>query len=423
MTKIVFLRIYAVIPASIEEIITFSVQKPTDILRILHHKDLPSHFVDWLIKKGLERFSNKQALLEFISSKISYRNLHLLTSLNEMNIVEFFFDNIEMFIDLPDYTFEVSEGKYDVEVGEILVNSSTDLVKLIKDKGFVHPSPIFVVPLFSLITNFNQLNRCLPDFNTDDGIYMKEITAIFKESQNILSLPEFNIKKFETITEWFAWIVTNQKITEFLKQWKYLKEINSALFASVQSVLILFGLFPFVVEDEEKCDILFDIIRLSCNETNESLIVNFHLCHYSTSSTQIKRKLFKNLSKIKFNDILTKQILRFCYSSSQVSDISVDVYDAVATIFKRHDWIFFENDFQLMIDLPRAPEATVLKDAKFKLLKLACLTESGEKLIQRVIGWIRERPDLLKDAVECITNLSSIEMIEIEKLRSINIYD
>uniref|UniRef100_A0AC34F803 Uncharacterized protein n=1 Tax=Panagrolaimus sp. ES5 TaxID=591445 RepID=A0AC34F803_9BILA len=415
----VFLRIYAVIPASIEEIITFNVQKPNDILRILHHNDLSSHLADWFIKKGFEQFSNKQALLECISSKISYRNLHLLTSQNGLNIFRFFFDNIELFLDLPDYSFKVPEGKYDLEVAEFLVTSSMDLIKLIKEKGFIQPSPILSVPLFALITSFNQLNRCLPNIDADDdGICMKDITSMFKECQNSLSLPEYNEQSFETITEWFAWIVKNHKIAAFLKQWKYLKESNSSLFVSVQSLLILFGFFPFVVEDGGTCDILFDVIRLSCNETNETLIINFHLCFFSTSSIQIKRKLLQNLSKIKLNDILTKQILRFYYTSSQHSDIFVDVYDAVGTIFKRHDWIFFENDFVLMIDIPRTQEAATIKQAKFKLIKLACLTESGEKIIPKAVAWIRDRPDLLTDAVQCISNLSSIEMIEIEKLRA-----
>uniref|UniRef100_A0AC35GUR4 Uncharacterized protein n=1 Tax=Panagrolaimus sp. PS1159 TaxID=55785 RepID=A0AC35GUR4_9BILA len=410
----VLLRIYAIIPASFEEVISFSVERPSDILRILHHKELPPHLVDWLIKKGFETFTNKQSLLECVSSKFSYRNLHLLTYQNDLDITRFFFDHLELFNKSLDVTLANSNRKYDVEVGEIIVSSSLDLIQLIKDKDLIYPSSITVLPLFAFLSNFNHLNRCLPDAANET--WMEDIVKIFKESQNCKTLPE--CESCETTTQWFAWIVKNNKINGLLKQWKYLKEKNSTTFSSIQSLLILFGFVPFIIEDEESCDILLDIVRLSCNEANESMIVNFHLCHYSISSTNIKRKLLQNLSKIKFNDFLIKQILRFLYSCSQSMDVFVEVYDAVAAMFKQNDWIFFEQELQLMIEVPKTQESTTVKDARFKLIKLACLTESGEKLIQKVISWIRERPDLLTDAVECITNLCTIEMIEIERIRS-----
>uniref|UniRef100_A0A914QTW0 Uncharacterized protein n=1 Tax=Panagrolaimus davidi TaxID=227884 RepID=A0A914QTW0_9BILA len=344
----------------------FGFLQPSDILRILHHKELPPHLIDWLIKKGFETFTNKQSLLECVSSKFSYRNLHLLTYQNDLDVTRFFIDHLELFNKSPDVTFANSNHKYDVEVGEIIVNSSLDLIKLVKDKYLIYPSPITVLPLFALLSNFNHLNRCLPDATNET--WMEDIVKTFKESQNSKILPE--CESCETVTQWFAWI----KINELLKQWKYLKEKDSTAFSSIQSLLILFGFVPFIIEEEESYDILLDIVRLSCNEANESLIVNFHLCYYSISSTNIKRKLLQNLSKIKFNDFLIKQILRFLYSCSQSLDVFMEVYDAVATMFKQNDWIFFEQEFQLMIEVPKTQESTTVKDAKFKLIKLACLT-------------------------------------------------
>ena len=68
----------------------------------------------------------------------------------------------------------------------------------------------------------------------------------------------------------------------------------------------------------------------------------FYFCHFSPSNVEIKKKLLQSLSKLKLNDFTTKQVLKFIYSCSSMVD-AIEIYDAVAVIFERNDWIFNEN--------------------------------------------------------------------------------
>jgi hypothetical protein len=224
-----------------------------------------------LIKRGLETCQNQQALLECISSKISHRNIYLIFSPETLNITSFFFDHIELFLRNSNFTLHKSSDKYVFELADVFLNSSMDSIKLIIENVVIDPSPILFFPLFKFITNFNQLNRCLP--NDDDMSWVKDLMTIFKESQQTKTLPESDQESFETIGEWFSWIVKNEKISALLKQWKSLKQKNSSYFGSLQSLLVLFGLFPFVIANEEACDDLLEIVRFSCNETNVSLLI------------------------------------------------------------------------------------------------------------------------------------------------------
>ena len=73
-----------------------------------------------------------------------------------------------------------------------------------------------------------------------------------------------------------------------------------------------------------------------------------------------------------------------------------------------------------MIIIPKEEDSdSELIEEKFELLKSVALTESGEKIIPKVITMINTRPDLLKNSIEILINLSKNEMIEIEKIRSI----
>lgn len=134
--------------------------------------------------------------------------------------------------------------------------------------------------------------------------------------------------------------------------------------------------------------------------------MNFHFCHFAISKDlDFKNSLLLNLPNLKVNDISKKQILKFLYACSE-SDVWEAAYISAARLFEKNDWLFNELEFQSLILISKENFEPILMNHKFNLWKLVALTESGEKLIAKVVQLIKTRPDLLVNCIETVTNLS-----------------
>lgn len=96
--------------------------------------------------------------------------------------------------------------KYEIEVANAIVSETVDVINFINDKGYLVPSPLLVVPLFTFISNMNQLQRICP--GGFDSAISNSLAKIFNHcGQEVSSLEN---GKFETITQWFWWIVRTE---------------------------------------------------------------------------------------------------------------------------------------------------------------------------------------------------------------------
>ena len=92
-------------------------------------------------------------------------------------------------------------------MGELMIKSSMDSFKMLRDLGLIQASPVLILPLFAFITQLNQLNRCLS--NEVDNTLMSELRGLFQESQNCIDIPKLDDSDFETLEDWFYWIIDN----------------------------------------------------------------------------------------------------------------------------------------------------------------------------------------------------------------------
>ncbi|KAE9553134.1 hypothetical protein FO519_003651 [Halicephalobus sp. NKZ332] len=330
------------------------------LLRLILSEKLPLQLKDVLISQFLDQEDDFLRKFELIKGKLTAKHFSKLIFKNP-DVTRFFLDRLPSLS--TDFEIPFSSPEFAFDVAEKLLNCSRKDVKILSKSGFLASHPSLLLPLFSVIHSNNQVSRVLKD--KDDEEVMKKLSEVFKDCQT-KKIERNELKNFYTVDGWFNW----------------------------------------VLEDENRIDILLQ----KWTEWLGSEV---------PKKPNLKSALLLNLPKLTVNDLLTKQILKFLYVCSE-SDVWKSAFCSTRKLFEKNDWIFNEQEFQSMILIPKKEDSDPeLIEEKFELLKSAALTESGEKLISKIITLTKTRPDLLEKSIDVITNLSNNEMIEIEKIREV----
>uniref|UniRef100_A0AC34R2X6 Uncharacterized protein n=1 Tax=Panagrolaimus sp. JU765 TaxID=591449 RepID=A0AC34R2X6_9BILA len=416
----IFLHLLSVVSTNIlEEIVLESNQSLSRILRLIHSKKLPADlnhvFMDQFCKlEGSEEWIHG---FQMLRSKIPIQNWQdlqgktiwcdfLLERLNSLPMNSKIVDQ------------QPAESKF--KVAEMLLTCSRSDIQKLFAFGFIHPDPVFLIPLFSVINSGNQIVRVLKDslFSLDSNV-SDQLSAVFKECQSLQNQVVSSETKDDVwnLQKWFEWLSKDENLVVLLlEKWKTWFKAEKK--PTLQNLIVLFAIFNNL-DKQRHLNLFFEVLNQFCVEEFETQVLNFHLCHFASSKDlELKNALLLNLPNLKVNDISKQQILRFLYACSE-TDVWEAAYIATAKLFEKNDWLFNELEFQSMILVPKEHSDSNLVDHKFNLLKLAALTESGEKLIAKVVQFVKTRPDFLVHCVETITNLSKNEMVEIPMLRSL----
>ena len=167
---------------------------------------------------------NRHVFFKCVKSHFSHRNVQILYENDaRLPLEDIFYEKpgtysfiyflfvlhfLELFIKLKGICLPLDFNKYGIEIAETIVRCSMESIALLDFRGHIQPSALNVLPLFTLISYVNQLNRCLSS-GFDDSL-MKRLTQVFKDSQACMSISSFDNKRADTVTKWFWWIVKNQ---------------------------------------------------------------------------------------------------------------------------------------------------------------------------------------------------------------------
>uniref|UniRef100_A0A7E4VPV3 Nucleolar pre-ribosomal-associated protein 2 n=1 Tax=Panagrellus redivivus TaxID=6233 RepID=A0A7E4VPV3_PANRE len=416
----VFLRFASLVP-DIEIATEFFVHRSDVILNLVHsRRELNPAVTDWLLRLGFEKAVNKEKFFECVEGLLSQRHYALVQQHVGDYAVQFWLRHIESLVPSSMITAPSNYESVVFVVARILISGSADAVELLRANNLILPSPLLVLPLFNFIYVQNQFVKAFPSNRRMELV--GRLTLIFRKSSELAKECQFGKPPtvVRSIGEWLADVVAKKQASTLLNEWTIAKSTNSILYSDVNGLLVLVTLFPFVETAPEREKFL-NLLRATVTQQTEALVVNFHMCQVTlTDDLPTKNDLIASVAEIPVNDRLTKQIVKFLYAFAQLDGTFEAAFNGLESIFKRDEAIFTTQEVQALLQIPKeGTESAEKTAARFRLMKAVCPTEWGEKLVSKVVKLIQERSDVLKDAIDCATNLSSIEMIEIGKLRKI----